>query len=62
MKQSETTMLHSGNPLSPEETREKVNSELIAVKLGEQKIVSTQQNPSANDPKFWDVDWFNSYE
>jgi hypothetical protein len=60
--QQEATIQFSGYPLSIVETKQKTKQvELTAVKPFTPLVLSPK-NSSANDPKNWDIDWFNSYE
>lgn len=59
--QSEATIQFSGYPLSIVETKKK-KAELILVKPLPHLPSSLPKNSIVNDPKNWDVDWFNSYE
>lgn len=61
--QQETPIQFSGYPLTVVETKQKINKpELIVVKSSTDLQVSSQKNSIVNDPKNWDIDWFNSYE
>lgn len=61
--QHEATIQFSGYPLSIVETKEKTRkTELTVVKPSPGRQNPSQKNFIANDPKYWDVDWFNSYE
>ena len=60
--QHDTPLQFSGYPLSIVETNQKMKKvELTVVKPLRSKS-SNQKTSIANDPKNWDVDWFNSYE
>ena len=61
--QHEATIQFSGYPLRIIETTEKPKQfELSVVKTSSDWQPSSQKNYIANDPKNWDIDWFNSYE
>lgn len=61
--QHEATIQFSGYPLSIVETQQKIkNFELTAIKPQRDLQISSPKNSMANDPKNWDIDWFNSYE
>ena len=61
--QHEATIQFSGYPLSIAETRPKIKKvELTVVKPSTDLQVPPQKDSIANDPKNWDIDWFNSYE
>jgi hypothetical protein len=61
--QHETPIQFSGYPLSVVETEQKIKkAELTVVKSSTNPWVSSQKNSIVNDPKNWDIDWFNSYE
>lgn len=59
--QQEATIQFSGYPLSIVETQTSEKTELTVVKPSAEQINDTK-NSIANDPKNWDIDWFNSYE
>jgi hypothetical protein len=60
--QLETTIQFSGYPLRIVETAQKIKKpELIIVKPLDD-LPASFVNSLTNDPKNWDVDWFNSYE
>jgi hypothetical protein len=61
--QHEATIQFSGYPLRIVETDQKSKQfTLRAVKSSTDWPLSSQKNYIANDPKNWDIDWFNSYE
>jgi hypothetical protein len=62
--QPETTIQFSGYPLSIAEKKPKVaKPEMAIIKSATSHLTtSIQENSIANDPKNWDVDWFNGYE
>jgi hypothetical protein len=61
--QHETPIQFSGYPLTIVETKQEVKkAELTVVKSSTYPQVSHQKNSIVNDPKNWDIDWFNSYE
>ena len=60
--QHEATIQFSGYPLSIVENKKTKQPELVVIKLPSDFKVCSKQNSIANDPKSWDVDWFNSYE
>ena len=60
--QHETTIQFSGYPLSVVENKQKINKVEQTIVRPLLLQVSNQKNPITNDPKNWDVDWFNSYE
>ena len=62
--QHEATIQFSGYPLSIiVETKPKNRKvELTVVKSLSEPSTSSQKNSITNDPKNWDIDWFNSYE
>ena len=61
--QQEATIQFSGYPLSVVETKQKLkNPELTLVKSSTDLQASSLKNSIVNDPKNWDIDWFNSYE
>jgi hypothetical protein len=59
--QQEATIQFSGYPLSIVETQTSKKVELTVVKPSAEQINDTKSS-IANDPKNWDIDWFNSYE
>jgi hypothetical protein len=61
--QQEATIYFSGYPLSPIEPNQKTkkNESAIIKSLGKMNAFPSKDS-IANDPKNWDVDWFNSYE
>lgn len=59
--QQEATIQFSGYPLSIVETQTSKKVELTVVKPSAEQI-NDAKNSIANDPKNWDIDWFNSYE
>ena len=61
--QHEPTIQFSGYPLRVAEPNQKnKKTELTVVHLSAIVPVAFPKAPIANDPKNWDVDWFNSYE
>lgn len=60
--QHETTIQFSGYPLSIIEKTQKIKQAELAVVKSSPQQTHTRKNSIANDPKNWDVDWFNSYE
>jgi len=61
--QPEMTIQFSGYPLSIVEPKQKNRkAELTVVRPSAIVPASVLKPPIANDPKYWDVDWFNSYE
>jgi len=61
--QHEATIQFSGYPLTIVETKQKIkNFGLTAIKPQRDLQISPPKNSIANDPKNWDIDWFNSYE
>lgn len=60
--QNEATIQFSGYPLSIVETAQKTNKVELTVVKPLPSQISNQKNSIANDPKNWDIDWFNSYE
>jgi len=61
--QQEVAIQFSGYPLSIVEINQKRKQiELTVVKPSLNPQDSNSRNSIANDPKNWDVDWFNSYE
>jgi hypothetical protein len=61
--QHEATIQFSGYPLRIVETDHKSKQfKLMAVKFSTDSPLSPQKNYIGNDPKNWDIDWFNSYE
>lgn len=60
--QHETTIQFSGYPLSVVENKQKINQVEHTIVRPLLPQISNQKNSIANDPKNWDVDWFNSYE
>lgn len=61
--QQEGTIQFSGYPLTIIETKPTVkNTELAVLKFQQSREFPPSKNSIANDPKNWDVDWFNSYE
>ena len=61
--QQENTIQFSGYPLRIVETNPKIKkAELTVVKSLMDFQISPQKNSITNDPKNWDIDWFNSYE
>jgi hypothetical protein len=61
--QQEATIQFSGYPLSIVETQQENKMiEFSVIKSAPDFPFSFQKNSIANDPKNWDVDWFNSYE
>lgn len=60
--QQEATIQFSGYPLSiVENTQPSKTIELTVIKPSSEQI-NVAKNSIANDPKNWDIDWFNSYE
>jgi len=60
--QSEATIQFSGYPLSIVEKKPRLKSELTVVRSTNNHQTGVNTNAIANDPKNWDVDWFNGYE
>lgn len=60
--QSEATIQFSGYPLSIVEKKPRLKSELTVIRSANNQQTSVNSNAIANDPKNWDVDWFNGYE
>lgn len=61
--QQEATIHFSGYPLSIVELTQKTKkSEPAVIKSITDLHISSTKNSIANDPKNWDVEWFNSYE
>jgi hypothetical protein len=60
--QHEATIQFSGYPLSIVETKQQKKKVELSVVKPSQEQVPNQKNSIVNDPKNWDVDWFNSYE
>lgn len=60
--QHEATIQFSGYPLSVVETKQKINKVEQTIVRPLLLKVSNQKNSITNDPKNWDLDWFNSYE
>ena len=61
--QHEATMQFSGYPLSIAEANPKTKKvELTVVKPSANAQNLSQKNSITDDPKNWDVEWFNSYE
>jgi hypothetical protein len=61
--QHETTIQFSGYPLSIVEIQPTINKvKLTVIKSARDLQISPSSNSIANDPKNWDIDWFNSYE
>lgn len=61
--QNEATIQFSGYPLSIAKTPQKIKTiELTVIKSSPGLQLPSSENSIANDPKNWDVDWFNSYE
>lgn len=60
--QSEATIQFSGYPLSIVEKKSTLKPELVIVKSINNQQTSLNNNAITNDPKNWDVDWFNGYE
>lgn len=60
--QSEATIQFSGYPLSVVERKFSRKPELTVVKSINSDQTRLDYNAITNDPKNWDVDWFNSYE
>jgi len=61
--QYEATIQFSGYPLRIVETSQKSKQFVLSVvKHSTDWQISSQKNYIANDPKNWDIDWFNSYE
>lgn len=61
--QPEATIQFSGYPLRIVETNQKTNEvKLSVVKSSFYSQLVLQKNSITNDPKNWDIDWFNSYE
>ena len=59
--QQEATIQFSGYPLSIVETQTSKKVELNIIKPSPEQIPDAKIS-IANDPKNWDIDWFNSYE
>jgi hypothetical protein len=61
--QHAATIQFSGYTLGTIESKQNKNVELTVVKkLSPDLQTPLQNNSMANDPKNWDIDWFNSYE
>jgi hypothetical protein len=61
--QQEATIYFRGYPLSIIEPNQKTKkNESGIVKSMEKLNTFSSKDSIANDPKNWDVDWFNSYE
>ena len=62
--QSETTIQFSGYPLHVVDKKQApFKAELMLVKLsGFHQTTFIQKSPITNDPRNWDVNWFNGYE
>ena len=60
--QHEATIQFSGYPLSIVETNKNTREIELKVVKHLSFQVANQKNSVADDPKNWDVDWFNSYE
>lgn len=61
--QQEATIHFSGYPLSIVEPMQKnKKSEPAVMKSIIDLPISFTKSTIANDPKNWDIDWFNSYE
>jgi hypothetical protein len=60
--QHETTIQFSGYPLSIVENKQKIKQVELTIVKPSLHEVSLQKNSITNDPKNWDIDWFNSYE
>jgi hypothetical protein len=60
--QHETTIQFSGYPLSIVENKQKTKQVELTIVKPSLHEVSLQKNSITNDPKNWDIDWFNSYE
>ena len=60
--QSEATIQFSGYPLSIVVKKPAFKSELTVVRSTHNHRTVEDKNVIANDPKYWDVDWFNGYE
>jgi len=63
MKTQHEIIQFSGYLLHVIETEQKTKkAELTAIESTRDLQISPPKNSSANDPKNWDIDWFNSYE
>ena len=60
--QSEATIQFSGYPLSIVEKKPAFTSGLTVVRSTNNQQTIVKGNAITNDPKYWDVDWFNGYE
>lgn len=60
--QHEATIQFSGYPLSIVETQKKFKNVELAVIKPLHNSQSASTDSITNDPKNWDIDWFNSYE
>lgn len=61
--QHEATIQFSGYPLSIVEADKKVKrNELALVRPIHYLQIASPKSSIANDPRNWDIDWFNSYE
>jgi hypothetical protein len=60
--QSEATIQFSGYPLSIVETKQDAKKAELTIVKSLITETSIHQTPIADDPKNWDVEWFNGYE
>lgn len=60
--QHEATIQFSGYPLTIVETKQKIKAVELTIVKSSPNEISPRKNSIVNDPKNWDIDWFNSYE
>jgi hypothetical protein len=62
--QSRAAIQFSGYPLTIAEPnkKSKENPGLAVVKTANDQTTSVQKSTITNDPKNWDLNWFNNYE
>lgn len=60
--QQETSIQFSGYPLSIVETKQKTKKVELTVIKSLPTQAPNQKTSITNDPKNWDIEWFNSYE
>jgi len=64
MKDQSQAIQYSGYPLSIADFKQKPKKkgEMAVVKTANDQTTSVQENIISNDPKNWDLTWFNNYE
>jgi hypothetical protein len=64
MKDHSQAIQYSGYPLSIADLKQKPKKkgEMAVVKTANDQTSFVQENNISNDPKNWDLTWFNNYE